>query len=95
MRSDVVLVNTSRGELVNEQALISFLEENSDAYYATDVIANEVRDKEQNEFRQWAISEGQDQTIITPHIGGITKEATQVAWCHAAEQLIEYFQKNT
>jgi len=95
MRSDVVLVNTSRGELVNEQALISFLEENSDAYYATDVIADEVRDKEKNEFRQWAISEGQDQTIITPHIGGITKEATQVAWCHAAEQLIKYFQKNT
>ena len=95
MRSDVVLVNTSRGEIVEEDALISFLQENSDAFYATDVISDEVKNKKQNTFRQWAISEGQDQTIITPHVGGITKEATQVAWCHAAEQLLEYLGKTS
>lgn len=92
MRSDVVLINTSRGEIVDEEALISFLEQNPDAYYATDVITDEVQNKSENKFRQWAISEGESQTLITPHVGGITKEATQVAWCHAAEQLIEYFQ---
>jgi D-3-phosphoglycerate dehydrogenase len=92
MRSDVVLVNTSRGEIVNEEALIYFLEENPDAYYATDVIAEEVRNKYESEFRKWAISEGQDQVIITPHIGGITKEATQVAWCHAARKLWKYLE---
>ncbi|MEK9781056.1 MAG: 4-phosphoerythronate dehydrogenase, partial [Gammaproteobacteria bacterium] len=32
------------------------------------------------------------QVLITPHIGGMTKEAQEIAYNHAARMLIEYFQ---
>ncbi|NIS61885.1 MAG: hydroxyacid dehydrogenase [Proteobacteria bacterium] len=71
MKRSSYLINTSRGEVVDEEALIEALESNTIAGAALDVIENEPPDRDNRLFRFDA-----SKTIITPHIGGGTIEAT-------------------
>ena len=41
LKSDVILINTARGEVVNETALKDFLQKNTQAMAVIDVWANE------------------------------------------------------
>jgi phosphoglycerate dehydrogenase-like enzyme len=89
MKRDVLLVNTSRGDICNEEDIISFLCDNPGAIYATDVLADEVLHKNTNSLREFA---GQsDQILITPHIGGMTREGQMIAYNHAACLLSVFF----
>ena len=45
MKKDVIIVNTSRGEIVSEIDLVNFLKKNKNAKYAGDVVSNEINDK--------------------------------------------------
>ena len=49
-----------------------FLSENSEAIYATDVLADELSSISENILLNYP---HQSQIIITPHIGGMTKES--------------------
>jgi D-3-phosphoglycerate dehydrogenase len=89
MKTDVLLVNTSRGEIVHEPDLVAFLRANSHARVATDVIAEEVRNRTASPLLQYAYES--DQVIITPHIGGMTREAQEIAYGHAARKLKSFF----
>ncbi len=93
MKSNVLIINTSRGEIINENDMISFLENNPHSKYATDVISNEVKNKKDSAFKNWCISNPK-QVLITPHIGGMTREAQEIAYNHAAKMLQEFFTKN-
>ncbi len=85
MKKDVLLVNTSRGEIVNEPDLVEFLRANPHARVATDVLADEIRHRLESPLLQYAhVSE---QVIITPHIGGMSREAQEIAYGHAAFRL--------
>ena len=42
MKSNVLIINTSRGELINEKDLIKFFKKNPKAKLATDVVSNEI-----------------------------------------------------
>jgi len=88
MKSNVILVNTSRGEIMNEANLISFLRKNPNAFYATDVLSNETKRKQENKVLQEAL--GGNQILITPHIGGMTIEGQKIAYSHAAKLLKDY-----
>jgi phosphoglycerate dehydrogenase-like enzyme len=92
MKSDVLLVNTSRGEIINEDHLVTFLKKNQSAKMATDVIYDEIRNRKENVLLKYASNS--DQVIVTPHIGGMTKEAQEIAYNHAANMLSEYFNKD-
>lgn len=87
-KSDVLLVNTSRGDVVNEPELVAFLKRSPQARVATDVVANEVRNRLASPLLKHATCS--DQVIITPHIGGMTKEAQSIAYGHAAHLLAEF-----
>jgi phosphoglycerate dehydrogenase-like enzyme len=89
MKPDVLLVNTSRGDVVDESDLVAFLEANPQAKVATDVLADEVRNRLGSPLLQHAQRTGQ--VIITPHIGGMTREAQEIAYGHAAYLLKKYF----
>ena len=91
-KHDVLLVNTSRGEVCDEEALKDFLEQHPDAGYATDVLSNETSNVPNNPLRQWALKNRQ--VLITPHIGGMTTEAQQIAYTHAAHLLGQFFDRN-
>jgi len=85
MKKDVLIVNTSRGEIINEKDMIAFLRKNSNAKLSTDVIANEILGRNSNPLIKYA--KKSNQVIITPHIGGMTVEAQQTAYKGVAKLL--------
>ena len=89
MKPNVLIVNTSRGDIIYEPDLIEYLSKNKSAKIATDVLADEIRNREDSPLLKFA-SES-DQVIITPHIGGMTKEAQEIAYNHAADLLNNYY----
>lgn len=91
MKKDVLLVNTSRGDIVNELNLVTFLRANPQARVATDVLADEICHRLESPLLQYA-HESQ-QVIITPHIGGMSREAQEIAYGHAALRLKNFLSK--
>lgn len=89
MKKDVLLVNTSRGDIVNELDLVAFLRDNPGARVATDVLADEIRNRLNSPLLKYA--QQSEQVIITPHIGGMSREAQEIAYGHAARQLKSFF----
>ena len=90
MKKDVVIVNTARGDMVNELDLVTFLQSNPDARIATDVLADEIRNRENSPLLKYALKS--EQVIITPHIGGMCREAQEIAYGHAAKRLANYLE---
>ena len=74
MRGGAWFVNTARGELVDEAALLAALEEGRLAGAALDVLANENsgRNRELIEYARRT-----NNLLITPHIGGCTRESME------------------
>ena len=89
MKSDVLIVNTSRGDIINETDLIDFLSDNPESKVATDVLANEVRDRLSSQLLKYA--QDSTQVTITQHIGGMSREAQEIAYGHAAKMLQSFF----
>lgn len=84
-RSDLILVNTARGELVDESALLSFLTQNPSSQYLADVLSEEHAISDNLILE--AVHIGSSQITLTPHVGGMTKEGQKLAYIYAAERL--------
>jgi phosphoglycerate dehydrogenase-like enzyme len=91
MKRDVVLVNTSRGDIVNEINLVDFLQSNPEARIATDVLADEIKNRMSSPLLKYALES--EQVIITPHIGGMCREAQEIAYGHAATRLLIFIKE--
>jgi len=87
MKADVLIINTSRGEVIDEEDTVDFLKENSNAKIATDVLANEIRNRKESPLLNY--SKISEQVLITSHIGGMTREAQEIAYNHAVLKLKE------
>lgn len=72
------IINTSRGEIVNEDDIVTALDENLISGYATDVIENEF-DNIANSPIIRAMNNGKN-ILITPHVGGMTWEGQKKAY---------------
>ncbi|MDF1592072.1 MAG: NAD(P)-dependent oxidoreductase [Desulfobacterales bacterium] len=81
MKRTVLLVNHSRGTVVNEQALVRALREGGVGGYATDVYEQEPPDPESEllSFKN---------VIASPHLGGGTREARARANRTVAEDVV-------
>jgi len=86
-KKNLLLVNTSRGEIVNEDDVIGFLKENKYAKYATDVLKDEVKIGDKGDNLLVKFANASNQVLITPHIGGMTYEAQNMAYGHAVSLL--------
>jgi D-3-phosphoglycerate dehydrogenase / 2-oxoglutarate reductase len=88
MKPGSLFINTARGELVDESALLEALESGHLGGAALDVLSDEHRaDKKDNPLLRFA---GKNPNLlITPHIGGCTAESMAKAECHLARILIE------
>ena len=85
-KNDLILINTSRGEIVNNSHLIQFLKKNKNASYATDVLSNEIQEKKDNIVLNY-LKKSDKQIIVTQHIGGMTLEGQQIAYNGVLESL--------
>ena len=70
MKPNAILINTSRGELVDEEALYEALANKRIAGAAQDVFSIEPPDKEERLLKL-------DNFILTPHTGAFTHEAVE------------------
>lgn len=94
-KKSIHIINTSRGEIVNESDLFKFLSENSEAKYMTDVIDNEISDRDNSPiFKAYIDNILKNQILITPHIGGMTHDARYIAYHHSVNLLLKYHFKN-
>ena len=89
MKNDVLIINTSRGDVINESDLVSFLKEAPKAQVATNVLSDEIRNRLDSPLLKYA--QQSDQVVITQHIGGMTREAQEIAYGHAAHRLCKFF----
>lgn len=79
MKADAVIINTARGNLIDEGALIEVLEKGSIAGAGLDVFEDEPYHGKLKDF---------DNVILTPHIGTYTKETRIRMEREAVENLI-------
>lgn len=86
MKDNACLINTSRGSIVDEQAVIEMLNEGKLLGYATDVIEDELKEDISKSCLIREMKKGKN-IIITPHIGGMTKEAQEIAYLHAIQKM--------
>ena len=86
MRSEALLINTARGELLNGNAVALALQENRLGGVAVDVLAEENCDASINDSPLVRLARKDGNVIITPHIGGCTSDAMHIT----EECLAEY-----
>lgn len=79
MKKSVLLVNTARGSLINEDALIKALEQKTIYGAALDVFEKEPYNGELKKF---------DNVILTPHVGSLTNETRIKMEREAVDNLI-------
>ncbi len=93
MKQGVILLNTSRGEVIDEQALLEALRTGKVGGVALDVLEGEDASKtewrEKNPLMQYAKSHGN--ALITPHVAGATKESMEKTEIFIAEKLKKFF----
>ena len=79
MKEGSYLINTARGELVDEKAIIESIECGHLKGYGTDVIKDEFGDIQNSKLVEFSINPNNN-VIITPHVGGMTIEAQKKSY---------------
>lgn len=87
MKPSALLINTSRGKIVDEGALVAALEAGEIAGYATDVLADELSFEGRANAKLIDHATNHTNVIITPHIGGMTREAREATDVLIAEKV--------
>jgi len=87
VKPGAILINTSRGAVVDEQGLLRALETNQMGAAGLDVLADEP-DIQNSALYHYA--QAHDNLIITPHCGGFSHDAVKVVCRRAAEKIVEY-----
>ena len=85
MKSSAILINTARGGLVNDQALIKAIENKSIAGAAIDVLDQEPPDSDHPLMKK-----NYKNLIITPHIAWAARESRQRALDRIADNVEAY-----
>lgn len=95
MRLSPLLVNTSRGELINEEALLDALMTKKICGACLDVLTGE-HSSDADQMRFWMsenklvrFAQQHDNLIITPHIGGLVEESITRAEERIVDQIID------
>lgn len=83
MRDDAILINTARGGLIDEPALVEALNAGRIAGAGLDTFAKEPPVKDHPFFAS-------DRVVLTPHIGGVTTAANARVGVEAAQGVVDY-----
>ena len=83
MKPNALLVNTSRGPVIDEAALIQALKDGKIGGAALDVLSEEPPPKDHPLF-------GMDNVILTPHIAAFSADFEKNFWSCSARKIIEF-----
>jgi D-3-phosphoglycerate dehydrogenase / 2-oxoglutarate reductase len=92
MKPDAILINTSRGAIVDEAELLAALRAGGLAGAALDVLEDEPAVDESHPLVAYA--RAHENLIITPHIGGNTVESFEKTEVFLAGRVIEALQRS-
>ena len=82
MKSDAILINTSRGPVVDESALVRALDEGWIAAAGLDVFEQEPVDPDNPLLKM-------DNVVATPHVAGVGDDQGENSWRHSVHAVIE------
>ena len=83
VKGSLLLINTARGELVDEQSIIYGLDTKKLSGYLTDVLEEEPMN-EKHPFLKY------NNVLITPHIGSRTYQSVERQGLMAVDNLVQY-----
>jgi D-3-phosphoglycerate dehydrogenase len=87
MKRGVVFINTSRGGLIDERALLSMLQSGHIGAAGLDVLDGEPS-TDHHPLVEYARKHGN--LVITPHIGGFSPDAVNLVVAHAARRIRDF-----
>ncbi len=91
MKPGSILINTSRGGVIDEEAFLEALHKGPLAGAGIDVLNGEWReDLENHSLIEYA--RNHDNLVITPHVGGVTVESQRMAFERIVSKLVSYLQ---
>jgi D-3-phosphoglycerate dehydrogenase len=88
MKNNSVIINTSRGDLINELDLVEALKNQIIGGACLDVFNPEPPSIENNELLKL------DKVILSPHSAAYTKEAIKKMSISCCQNVIDYFEGN-
>ena len=91
LRPGAVLINTARGELVDEDALLAALVDGHLAGAALDVLADEAATSSEQAGPLIEYAKQHENLLITPHIGGATLDSMRKTEVFVAEKIKAFF----
>lgn len=83
---EIIIINASRGSVVNEEAVAEALNEKKIRFAAFDVYAKEPLQRDSKLLKT-------PNVVLTPHLGAYTEEAFLKASLEACERITQYFLK--
>ena len=91
IKDGAYFINTSRGEIVDELALVRALESGKLAGAATDVISGEFEPGfNVKNSPLWHYAQAHDNLLICPHIGGSTEDSWEKTQIRIIEKVLEF-----
>ena len=85
LKKNLILINTSRGGIVDEKYLYKFLKKNQNSYALFDVMLKEpIRDKKLLNLKNFS---------LTPHLAGSTVEIAEAASTDCVKKVVRFFKK--
>jgi D-3-phosphoglycerate dehydrogenase / 2-oxoglutarate reductase len=93
MRGDAVLVNTSRGAVVDQEALLDALERGRIAGAALDVVEDEYNAESNLRRRLISYAAAHHNLILTPHLGGATFDSLEKVENFMAHKLASHLEQ--
>ena len=88
MQHDAIIVNTSRAELIEENALSKALSQKKPTYAALDVYDSEPIYDKNNEFLT------NPNVICTPHLGYVEENSYELYFSKAFENVVNFIEGN-
>ena len=93
-KTGIMIINSSRGCLVDENHIATLIESGAIGFYATDVLQDEEVGIGSTPLALKLRAESRDRVIITPHIGGANIEAMDLCEENLLSRLISRVQTN-